>query len=162
MLKPIFTYKNNFYVYSINTNQDKSEKWSKIKFFSSTQVDTYIDIDIPYVDAKAAAALCVQGPCKYVIKDGYSITKEWIEANVTPSITHSFRNLVPLLGFELGKALLYAVMEDCYFVCPVLKREIRNRYLSTTRPNGNPIKKVPIVVSGNEGTVYLDEIIGTF
>lgn len=65
-----------------------------------------------------------------------------------------------MLGLELGKALLYAVMEDCYFVCLVLKREIKNRYLSTARPNGNPIKKIPIVVSGNEGTLYVDEIIG--
>ena len=49
-----------------------------------TAIDRYQDTLLPYPDAKAmAAALCDRGPIKYVIRDGFAITDNWLDEHVT-------------------------------------------------------------------------------
>jgi hypothetical protein len=39
------------------------------------QVDIYIDVDVPYPDAKVVSILCgLWGPCKYAARDGVDLT----------------------------------------------------------------------------------------
>ena len=33
--------------------------------------DKYDDVELPFVDAKVAASLCMGGPCKYIVTDKY-------------------------------------------------------------------------------------------
>ena len=49
-------------------------RWKRDK----KQVDTYIDISLPFPDAKVAAALCVGGPIKYEVMSGSNVTDTWI------------------------------------------------------------------------------------
>ena len=45
---------------------------------SKKQVDMYIDVDVPYPDAKVASVLCgPRGPCKYALRDGVSLTDDF-------------------------------------------------------------------------------------
>ena len=63
----------------------------------------------------------------------------------------------------LGRALLWYVFSDHgqADVPPALFARINNAYQqlgNNLENNMNPVKKIPIVVSGHEGEVYMDEI----
>lgn len=59
------------------------------------QVDTYIDINLAYPDAKAVGVLCgPRGPCKYVVKDDRAISDDTINALVP--------NIVIALGMDIA------------------------------------------------------------
>jgi hypothetical protein len=46
---------------------------------SKKQVDTYIDVDMPYPDAKVASILCSPwGPCKYAARDGVDLDDDFL------------------------------------------------------------------------------------
>jgi hypothetical protein len=60
-------------------------------------------------DYKAAAALAVGGPVKYVIRQGSGITDGWILQNVVPNIARKFPRQVAIV---LGKAFLWAMYDD--------------------------------------------------
>ncbi len=54
------------------------------------QVDNYIDIDLPYLDATCAEILCGElGACKYVVRDGLGLSGEVI-GQLVPNICDSF------------------------------------------------------------------------
>ena len=63
---------------------DSRGRWRKRRV-----VDRYIDVNLPYPDAKVAAALCMGGPCKYVLKNGSGITNNWLFEHVVPNIRQS-------------------------------------------------------------------------
>ena len=44
--------------------------------------DWYEDTLLPYPDVYAAAALCIGGPIKYVLKSGSLVTDNWLDLNV--------------------------------------------------------------------------------
>ena len=47
----------------------------------------YISIQQLYEDAKVAGTICIDGPVKYVVKDGITdITNEWLFEHVVPTI----------------------------------------------------------------------------
>ena len=47
------------------------------------QVDTYIDVDQPYPDARVAAVLCgPRGPCKYAVKGGMVVPAAFLDSIV--------------------------------------------------------------------------------
>ena len=49
-------------------------------------VDTYIDVNLPYPDAKVAATLCIGGAMKYGIQPQSGVSDNWILQNVCPKI----------------------------------------------------------------------------
>jgi hypothetical protein len=50
-------------------------------------VDRYIDVELPYLDAKVASVLAVGGPMKYVVKNGNGILDNWLMTHVVPNLS---------------------------------------------------------------------------
>ena len=67
------------------------------------QQDTYTE-DLSWPDINVAAALCMGGACKYVIKDKGNVTDNFILDYVVPHIASTYPKNVALV---LGRALLW-------------------------------------------------------
>ena len=63
-------------------------------------VNTYIDPDIPYPDAKTAGSLSIGGPVKYILKKDSKLDDCWIAEKVVPHIfkMHKDKKAVVTLG----------------------------------------------------------------
>ena len=139
----------------------KDEKDLRGRWKSTARVsDVYDDIELPYPDAKVAALLCVGGPVKYEVREEPGIDKEWILNNVMP---HGRTMIDDDAAVVLGTAVLWYAFtpEGIANMPPALYQQIRDRYAllpNNSEPATNPVKKIPIVVSGNDGEVYMDEI----
>jgi hypothetical protein len=125
-------------------------------------VDRYIHCDLPYPDAKVAAALCIGGACKYLYRDGSGVTDGWLLHYVVPQINARCGEQVALV---LGKALMWSAFSDDpalrAFLPPELVFFIREGYEripNRTIEDLNPIEKRRVNISGYEGTVYIREI----
>jgi hypothetical protein len=75
---------------------------------STRQVDMCIDVELPYPDAKVAAALCIGGACKYVIKESNGVSDSWLLRYVVSNIYTEYTHDVALV---LAHPLLWAVFE---------------------------------------------------
>ncbi len=72
------------------------------------QVDTYIDVDVPFPDAKFASILCDPcGPCKYSAKDGVEVSDDFL-CSIAPRCAAAFGGDVAII---LARSLLWAVFE---------------------------------------------------
>jgi hypothetical protein len=121
--------------------------------------DIYDDVELPFIDAKVGGILCIGGPCKYKIQEGSGITDDFILENVmTKARTRVGDNVAKVLG----KALLWYIMDPCSDgdIPDFLSLRIKNayQYIQLLPENVNPIKRVPVVITGHEGEVYIDEI----
>ena len=117
-------------------------------------VDTYIDFVIPYPDAKAAATLSRGGQVKYTTKTGYNITDNFIFNHVCPYIASLQPRQILLV---LGRALLWAIYEEA---SQLIEDWIKNKakLVLNIMDGGNPIAKIPLFISGNEGNLEINEI----
>lgn len=141
---------------------DSRARWKRRK----RQSDTYIDPCLPWPDAKVASLLCKGGPCKYATREGSGVSDDWILQHVVPKIASRFPRAVALV---LGRALLWLVFEDhntdgeSYLPDDLVDqvwvayRDIPGRVLPLIE---NPIKKILLLVTGDEGQVYIDELGG--
>jgi hypothetical protein len=124
-------------------------RWAGIK----RQVNTYIDVNVPYPDAKVAACLTgVRGPCKYVAKTNRGITDAFLESIVP--------NAVNALGADVGRVLalplLWAAFEGGVtidgtfyeFMPPRMAEEIKNAYFRHVGGHvmGNVVEKVGLKI----------------
>ena len=125
--------------------------------------DRYVDINLPYPDAKVAAVLCTGGPCKYALKNGSGVSNMWLVANVVPYMVASPR-IKDGAALVLAKPILWACFEqDMQYKMPHGTRaRIRAAYELIRGPNltagENPVKKIPLLVTGIEAEVHIDEI----
>ena len=124
--------------------------------------DVYDDIELPYVDTKVAASLAIGGPCKYKVIDG-SVSDVFILTHCATNLKNGVPEKVALV---LGKALLYISFADQIntFVPVEISDRIKTAYSQIERRDGdppleNPVQKVPMIATGREGEVYLDEVI---
>jgi hypothetical protein len=135
-------------------DKDVRGRWKRRKRVS----DRYDDIELPFPDANVAGKLCIGGPCKYAIKEGSGITDDFLLTYVVPAIRTRFPAEVALV---LAKPLLWMLFSSEKNYLP---RAIRDRVEAAYNnirllPAGeNPVNKILLVVSGNEGEVYLDEV----
>ena len=120
--------------------------------------DRYDDVELPWPDIKVAQMLCVGGACKYVITRESGVSNEFVFEFVVPNIKKRFNADVTLI---LGTALLYLIFEDEHRVVPRVLRERVLQALHTVSrtPRENPVKRIPVVCTGNDGEVYIDEIL---
>ena len=90
-------------------------------------MNTYIDVDLPYPDAKVAAALCIGGACKYVLKENCGIADDWLLEHVVPNILSQYQRGVAL---TLARPLLWAAFEPSPQGCLPLAMtdRIKNAY----------------------------------
>jgi hypothetical protein len=76
---------------------------------SKKQVDTYIDVDMPYPNAKVASILCGPwGPCKYAARDGVDLDYDFL-CLIAPQCVGAFGREVAII---LARLLLWAAFED--------------------------------------------------
>ncbi len=140
--------------------------------------DVYEDTELPYLDAKVADKLCFGGACYYVFpeevtntaaEEGESttaMTKTFIVSKVVPNIR---KRLPDLAALVLGKALLWLIYSPYnttnHLVPQAFKDRIRwdlNAIVTATvrgvdcnAPDYNLIRQVPVVVTGDQGCVYM-------
>ena len=147
--------------------------------------DVYDDTELPYPDAKNAEMLCIGGPCYYLFPEELNGTntagdneaasavpliammKTFLLSNVVPNIRKRMSEAVALV---LGKALLWMIFspyDETHHVIPQdFKQRIQMEWkeiISATvvgvdceDSRYNPIKRVPVVVTGDHGCVYID------
>ena len=117
--------------------------------------DVYDDIELDYIDAKVAAVLCRSGVCHYV-SDDPAIDDNWLVANVTPHINEVFGRSLAIL---FGKPLLWLAYSDrAGIMPPSMLDHIRVGYESIRSRPGIPIVRRMVFVSGEQGTVYMDDV----
>ena len=133
-------------------------------------------MELPYPDAKVANKLCIGGPCFYLLPGEQGNDAGDNDANSTMMIkTFLLTHVVPNMrrrmsessSFILGKALLWFVYSPNNFApqdfCEQIKREL-NEILraagvaNVDDPDFNPVKKVPVIVSGDEGSVFIEVV----
>jgi hypothetical protein len=101
----------------------------------------------------------VGGPCKYILKEGFGVTDNFILEHVVPNIRKRYSDVVSLV---LGKVLLWFIFtpEGSEYLPQALCKRVQTAYsnVATLPADENPVNKVPLVISGHEGEVYLDEL----
>ena len=117
---------------------------------SKKQVDVYIDVDVPYPDAKVASVLCgPRGPCKYATRAGADLTDDFF-CTIAPRCVEAFGREV---GIMLARSLLWAAYEvevrtndEVVSLIPSdLGARIKTAYAGGG--NVNPIEKIGLLVS---------------
>ena len=124
--------------------------------------DRYCDITLPWVDVKTNVALCIDGACAYVLKEGSGITDAWICEFVCPSIRRFYSDGVAAL---LGKAVLWAMFDSDHMgLVPQAWRHIvmaeYNKIPAHHRiaDGENPVAKRRCVAWEQEGIPHIDII----
>ena len=120
--------------------------------------DRYDDVELPWPDLKVAQMLCIGGPCKYVVKSESGVNDAFIFEFVVPNIRKRFDDDVTLI---LGTVLLYMIYQDEDNQIPnFIKKRVLDAMPTVSRtPNENPVRRIPVVCTGNDGEVYIDEIL---
>ena len=123
--------------------------------------DRYIDPRQPYYDAKVAAALCVGGPIKYVLRQGSGVTDNWLAQHVVPHILLKWPRAESRVGLTLALPLLWACMDATVsaYLPAALKQRVRNAYSNVRQlaEGVNPVQKQPILVYRVEDQLMIDE-----
>ena len=119
--------------------------------------DRYDDVELPWPDIKVCQMLCIGGPCKYKINADSGVSNAFILEHVVSNIRKRFSDDVALI---FGTALLYyAYADESNHVPNVIKSRIFDAMRGVSEhPTENPVEKVPVVCTGNDGEVYIDEI----
>ena len=137
---------------------DYRGRWKRQK----RMVDTYIDIDLPYPDAKVASVLAIGGPVKYELRDGCGLTDQWILDNTGAHIGKVFPEGIAIV---LGKALLWGVYDDTITsildstMVATVRNEVERRTNSVLNVGVNPVQKVALLISGNNDALVITELV---
>jgi hypothetical protein len=123
--------------------------------------DDYIDVCLPYPDAKVAGKLCIGGPVKYVLRLNSGISDDWILEHVVPNIMRRFPRQV---GLVLGRALLWACFEQgaAGTLPAMIFDRVHHAYglIRQFAVGENPVIKVPLIIAGDEDELTIDKIRG--
>ncbi len=115
------------------------------------QVDTYIEMTLPYPDARVASVLTgPRGPCKYTAKGGRLVGGETLKTLV-PKIHAAFGSDI---AGVLALPLLWAAFEGDMVInghtLPILPTQLAQRikgcWIGAGNPPENPIEKIPLAV----------------
>ncbi len=125
-------------------------------------IDRYIDIELPYPDAKVASVLAVGGPMKYVVKNGCGVLDNWLLTHVVPHLSRSV-TLSQQVALVLAPPVLWAAFDNSMEIyMPInLRNRIRAAYnaLANRLPGGqNPVQRIPIIVTGHDDQVFITEV----
>lgn len=106
--------------------------------------DRYVSVNLPYPDAKVAAALCVGGPCRYALKQGSGVTDDWLRQYVVPNILPS-QCIQERVALVLALPILWAAFDDEMeaYMPATLRNRIRTayEYIRQLDVTVNPVKK---------------------
>jgi hypothetical protein len=143
----------------------------------------YDDVELPYPDATVAEKLCIGGACYYLFQNEdannlngivdetigkhIDMMKTFILSAVVPNICNQLPESCALV---LGKALLWFIYCNDPVTNNFLPEIFRNQVKSElsdlltalgspiVNENFNPIRRVPVVVSSDQGSVFIDTI----
>ena len=148
----------------------------------------YEDTELPYPDAKVCGMLCIGGPCLYLFPEELTNTatgeniaagaggvstiammKTFVLSNVVPNIRKRMSDTAALV---LGKALLWLIYSPYDVEHNIVPQDFKQRIkmelkeIITATVVGvdcddahyNPITRVPVVVTGDQGRVYIDVV----
>ena len=111
------------------------------------------------MDAKVTNVLCIGGACIYQVHERSGINNSFILYYVVPGIS---RRLSKDMSIILGTALLWCIYSEHGDSVPDSIRHsvqlMYNNYKNSDFEETNPVKRVPIVITGSKGHVYMDEI----
>jgi hypothetical protein len=138
-------------------DSDHRGRWKRKK----RQSGPYEDPVLPYPDAMVAGKLCIGGPCKYVLKENCGVSDDWLAEYVVPNILRRFPREI---GMVLARSLLWACFDDevKQLLPPSLTTRILTAYqrIRQLPEDENPVKKVLLVITGNEDELQIDELSG--
>ena len=123
-------------------------------------VDTSVDPNVPYPDAKTVVALSIGGPIKYDLLKESGVDDCWLIENVLPKTNklHPYKKAV----VALIKDLLWACFDtDAQDLVPlqILKRvNIVHEAIWMLDTTQNPVFKVPLAGCGHEGQLIIEEL----
>ena len=121
--------------------------------------DCYDDVELPWVDAKITNVLCICGTCKYLVCESSGINNSFILDYVVPGISRRLPKDVLII---LGTALLWYICSEHGDSVPNSIRHciqlMYHNYNNSDFEETNPVKRVPIVITGSKDQVYMDEI----
>jgi hypothetical protein len=124
-------------------------------------VDTYIDTSLLYPDVKVTEVLCVGGAIKYTLRRGSGISEQWILDHVSVNIQ---RHTPRQVAVVLGTALLWAIYDD--ELGTIINAEFSASVKSAARQLNsnlpaymNPVRKIPIMVRGDGGSMTITEVV---
>jgi hypothetical protein len=125
--------------------------------------DVYDDVELPYPDCKVAEKLCIGGPCFYLIDNSVvesTAMKTFILTKVVANICQQLPDSVCLvLGKAIAWLIFYSVANN--FISSIDCDRVKSDLVETgivVEDGKNPISKMPVLVSGDQGMVYIDEI----
>jgi hypothetical protein len=94
-----------------------------------------------------------------VVKEGSGITDTFLLEHVVPNVRIRYPDDVAKV---LGKALLWFIFspDSSNYLPTALQDCIETAYngIGQLPPGENPVKKIPLVVSGDKGELYLDDL----
>ena len=162
---------------------NKDEKDIRGRWKSKGRVsDVYDDVELPYPDAKVAEKLCIGGACLYlfpnedssangVVDEAMGAQIEMLQTFILAQVVPNIRKRLPeSCALVLGKALLWFIYcNDAIsnnFLPEQYKNQIKNELNEILTASGsfvdgenfNPIRQVPVIVSGDQGSVFIDVI----
>jgi hypothetical protein len=127
--------------------------------------DRYVELALPYPDAKVCGMLCMKGPIKYSLRQNSGISLIWLKENVVPNILHC-AGIKETVALRLALPLLWAALEDEVNILPDFLRErifnayaaLRNNEEIHLLDHSNPVKRTPLAITGFEGELFITEI----
>lgn len=142
---------------------EQCEVRGRWKSQGSKVVNRYINPAQLYDDAKVAETLCYGGAVAYVLEEGFEfVIDDWLMTHVLPHIAARYGNDRRMCRV-LGYALLYVALEDSleYMLPLPMKQRICAAYIiAANGKEGNPIKKIPVVVYRISDNLRIDLVPG--
>jgi hypothetical protein len=140
----------------------KDDKDTRGRWKATSRVsDRYDRVQLPYVNTKAASALCIGGACTYVLNENV-VPSQFVLEHVVPEINgrDQFDSNVALV---LGTALLWACFTASvsHFVPLSIKDRVMSAYgvLPSQLQDGvNPVERQLVIVSGDNENVSLTPV----
>ena len=144
--------------------------------------DVYDDVELPFPDAKVAEKLSIGGACYYLFPNEDLIVNggvvdevvgnhiEMMRTFVLSEVVPNIRRRVPdSCAVVLGKAFLWFIYSSAGtpdFISQDFKKHIKKELneiltalgVDVSVENFNPIRRVPVIVSGDQGSVFIDVI----
>jgi hypothetical protein len=110
-------------------------------------VDTYIDITLPYPDAKTAAVFCgPSGPCRYKARDDVEgLFCAYYLNVVAPTVNQIMGEEMALL---IVPALVWAAFDTANSALNVMPKSLRERIVNGFPGTDNLIEKISLLVTG--------------
>lgn len=124
--------------------------------------DRYVELALPYPDAKVCGMLCMKGPIMYSLRENSGISTTWLKENVVPNILLC-AGIRQEVAVRLALPLLWAALEEEVNILPDFLRERIADSYATLRNNQlphnvNPVRRIPLAITGFEGELFITEI----